>query len=251
MKVKEIRNLKTSRTKKQINDEISALKSKRNVQLSITDWTQLPDVPVENVEEFRSWRRELRALRIRTEQDLKNLHEVISRKPIPVMGEYPLLCNDIEASSSEIINPPVDMPEDITPIPDALATTLEDLCTVNTREEAEKILYSLLVDEKHVELREADSSSYALFRLLQEELIEHDPQETPPKFLEKYMQNINLSPTVTEDLEIIAEICKNYFSSINEIFFKFEQKIRSVYTMSDEDLKQELDECGYRYRFTD
>jgi len=218
----EIKNLKTSKTEKQIQDEINAVKAKRKTQLSQTDWTQLDDVNLQNSEEFRNWRKALRELNITSLKDKSLLDDLIINKPVPRVSKEIPTQEDKDISVKE--------------------------CIVEDRVDAEKCLTSLLIEEKNSELVEADASSYPLFRLLQEELIEHDLGQTPPKFLSRYMGAVGLDPQATEDLKEVEEICKNFFATVNEIFFTFECKIRSVYTMSEEELDQELNKRGYRYR---
>lgn len=255
MKTREIRNLKTSKTEKQIQDEILSLKSKKRVQLANTDWTQLDDVPLKNAEEFRGWRKSLRDLEITSLTDGVKLEEIISARPVPELGEFP--DEEILESESDFDELHVEIPVqeysevDFTEFMDALDDVVveePEPPVIETREEAVAELEKKLIAEKGEELKSSDASSYALFRLLQEELIEYDLGDAPPKFLERYMEFLELNPFATEDLKEVEGICKDFFKRINDIFFKFEQKIRSVYTMSDEELTKELGERGYRYR---
>lgn len=215
-----IKNIKTVKTAKQINDEISLLKSKKRLELTNTDWTQLPDVPLYNREDFSAWRNKLRTLEIVSNSDEKRLEELISEKPVPIFNEH--------RESTKVES-------------DNYVVYEQRGCAVDA-------IRAFLIEEKHLRLDESDQASYPLFRLLQEELVEHEIGNTPPRFLERYMKTVGLNPNATEDLKEVETTCREYFSKINEIFLEFEQKIRRVYTMSDEELDEELAKRGYRYR---
>lgn len=274
METLEIRNIKTSKTERQIQDEVLTLKSKKNIQLVNTDWTQLGDVTLANVEEFKSWRRELRNFKIGDRSDSSKLEEIISRKPSPIFSATTVIPetppNDIvpePPTSIDILggwkyavelSVPIKTQLDIKhePMFEHIFEKAQEedttIVCISSREEAINTLIEFMMEEKSEELRMADSSSYALFRLLQEELIEYDykTDDSPPKFLEKYMTAVGLDSSIYSDLVKVEQICKDYFSRINEIFFRFEEQTRRVYNMSNKELELELDNRGHRYRPT-
>jgi len=253
MKTTEIKNLKTSKTEKQVQDEITALKAKKKVQLMQTDWTQLKDVHLENEEQILGWRKAVRNLEITSLEDKSALEVLIKNRPPLVLTEEvpPFEIEDAPPEEDEEDIVFFDSTSDEEYMSDLMNTVIEDFLTIDSKEYAKKFLLEALVGEKNAALSKADSSSYSLFRLLQEELIEHELGTNPPKFLAKYMASIGLNPQVTEDLKEVEEICKEFFSTVNAVFFTFEEKIRSVYTMSNEDLERELKKLGYRYRPAD
>ena len=117
---------------------------------------------------------------------------------------------------------------------------------LSDRESAQNILRDLMISEKKNELNKFDVSSYDFFRLLQEEVVEsYGSGQASLKFLTKYREETGMTN------EEIEEMCGIYFKNVNKVFFYFENKIRRIYNMSDEELSEELESRGYRYRPTD
>jgi len=209
-----IKNLKTSKTEKQLFDEVLALRAEKLSQLAITDWTQLPDVPLANAYEFSRWRQELRDLKINSPDDKWKIKNLLDKKPSPVW----------RTEDHEI---------------DALAPTEVSL------DEARAILKEVLVREKRDRLQAEDISSYNMFKLLKEALIDLELGGQTSTFLQEYMNITKM------DLKEVDEKLKKYFATVNQIFFEFEEKISRIYTLSAPELEKELEQHGYRYRCAD
>lgn len=247
MKTLEITNIKTSKTEKQLKDEITAINAKRLSQLAMSDWTQLSDVPLSNRKEFTHWRQELRELNIRVHEDSDTLNDIISRKPQPIFSEEVTIDekeDTVEEFSDEVLSIDLNLGSN------GVETYLIVDDTIKNRLEAISTYEQVLIEEKNTQLALAQISSYPFYKLIQEELIDHSPSDNPPKFLEEYMNIRGLDPSSEEDLTIVGKNCKSYFSNVNELFFEFENKLQNIYNMSDEELENELDKYGYRYRPT-
>jgi len=257
--MREIKNLKTSKTEDQIRDEILALRAKKVSQLAYTDWTQLKDVTLENANDFGAWRSELRRYKIRHNEDSKKLDEIISRKPVAILSNTASTVVGTDTPLPNYVGPPTDLPEPTSHGTPVITRTNEewrnfpDRAPLTSMKNAMDKLTEILTADKSIELENADVGSYNLFRLIQEELIDYEnmASDNPPKFLKRYMDVLGYSHTDPENLIQLDIICKNYFTNINEIFFRFEEKIRRVYNMSNDELTKELGERGYRYRPSD
>lgn len=282
-----IKNLKTEKTEQQYDNEWRSVNGQKNLLLSYTDWTQLPDVPLVNREEFTKWRKSLRKVDMRDtfdspDQALEFLGKYEDRLPKPEL-DFSL------PSETSIVSEPCTRED---PRFKELAETLDSLAEQFTGSQSKtgEIYDDSMLNKKFDQLEEKLSSleSHLLtqektnfevitkedaYEIVKKHLVELElinfvdrildfpilvgQVEQALDFLSDSSANIHdyylLENTEEglDDRQYAHSIIKKYKSFLKEqkeIKKHFHEQITRVYNMATKELNDFFKSHGYRYR---
>ena len=257
--MQKIKNLKLSKSYRQKQDFVTALKSKKRMHLQNTDWTQLEDVAVKNQDDIDAWRKSLRDFEIdieANEQTERELDGIIARKPVPSYESKTEKIN-VEKDVKELLDKINRLQKDNLHLRKSLNTIqlenneklekirneqtpveTEEEDIALTKDEAQKKIEELFIEYKNETLMKAGILEYNLKKLLLEEAV--DKKFSEPK--ERTLLSDN------DDVEEVIRECKAFFRNINSIYLRLKKEESSIYNMSIQEINNWFKENGYRYR---
>lgn len=247
--MQKIKNLKTTKSYKQKEDKIAALRAKKNFNLKNTDWTQLPDVQISNSNEVIEWRKELRNLEINDgEASERILEEVLSRMPEPIVKNSTIPQKSVIGSekSEKLELEVVELRNELDRLKNNKAKEDEELNQeiILDEKQARSFAEEIFSEYKNKRLVDNGILEYNMMRTLLEEAIDRriSPDSHGP-LLEEYLNsNENIS------IDDIIENCREFFKNINGLYVTFTKEQRNLYNMSLSELNNWFKENGHRYR---
>lgn len=257
--MQKIRNLTTKKSSKQHEDFLVASKAKKKFFLQSTDWSQLDDIEVDNIDEINEWRRKLREFSIdpnlSDEENERRLDKLVKNQP-KIIAKTAV---EKEPSSTPQRKSEEEIEKNIkSSVMLELLEEFKDEFSQSNKDEKVELTHldynnalikalELFNEYKSQELLQNGIIEYNLKKILLEEAVDKKLSEDVNTPL---LDEHNKEHT-KEDLEEIIENCKQYFNKINKLYSNLNKYERSFYNMSIKELNEWFEENGYRYRCKD
>ena len=246
-----IKNIKTAKTASQINDEWKKAEAYRNSLLASTDWTQLPDVGLCNIEEYVKWRKDIRAVDLKkmfenasdAEEYIKTLE---STKPEPVLstiGETGSE-NRYEKLQNELKELNVLVHQLVSALKEPNISESE---TIIDRKKSIPLIIDFLMKEKNEKLIQAGVLTFPILISQMDQAIDFLSREDST--LDSY--SVLHNNTDSADREYVQAVIDNFKEKRKELYEidrAYLQKQQNVYNMSIEEVNNYFIENGHRYR---
>jgi len=286
--MKKITNLKTTKSYKQKKDKLSALKAKKKFHLKNTDWTQIADVNIANINQVKEWRQKLRDVKI-TENDIaseKALEDILAEMPEIQIEKFSSSTG--ESDNLDLLNTIKDkidtlykeinyLRSDISKNKSNIKTSEEQLAKLFTnfselhenvndiRNEVNNITDEMNPSNENILLDEQQARKFAqeIFikykneKLTDNGILEYNMMRTLlEEAIDKRMSDDSNTPLLEEYLKCnpecsignIIENCKSFFKRINLLYADLAKEQQKIYNMSSHELNEWFKNNGYRYR---
>lgn len=256
-----IKNLKTEKTERQIENEWKSIIGQKNHLLLSTDWTQLSDVPLANRKEFTKWRRGLRKINVREtfdspSQALEFLNKYEERLPTPEF-DFSLSTDQDEPDEIQTSDEKPDMAyqEQISRLEEKLHRIEQHVDLLNSVstipiEEARQIIVNHLKRDMfdNSEIRFIDFP--ILLGQVEQAL---DFLSDSKASIEDYYLLEKTDPAMDdkEYAHFVIQSYKQFLKDQKNIKKDYQERVSSVYDMSVEQINDFLQSNGYRYRCSD
>jgi len=282
--IQKITNVKLGKSNEKENNKWLEAKSKKITLLSLTDWTQLPDMQnLDNKEKFAHWREGLRKVDLKSEFDdpsqaLEFLYEYQKRMPKPEFSKRTvredntggkdeieklkdLIYNEIQRqlpnfkkcdSDNNSLNDRVDRLENkIKTLNEKLVNFMESFekkTKYIKKEEAIQIIKKEIENKRKNDAISAGALEYPLIKERIEQAADYLSDDNTNISDYSLLENENDNISDDEYAKSLLNYGKKYFKKLASLEKKYLHDISSVYNMSPKELTERLQYYGYRYR---